>query len=216
MILYNQKGDIKAMARPRAEVCSNCNGQNPKCHYATGGRKCRVGQAKGKAKGKAVSEATKEKRDKYDEIIGDLHTDYLNAMRDREIRQEIALGKEHVERYGVNFKCISFERWLNTKGYRKEASYLRRTYKDLSKFNFKDFNQVTPKETVYFEETASYEVPFIFDRNMEEEPLKEPLKTYEEKCKEVEEAKKELAELIEYFEENGINYDPPKEFYRGA
>ena len=40
------------------------------------------------------------------------------------------------------------------------------------------------------------------------------LKTYEEKCKEVEEAKKELAELIKYFEENGINYDPPKELYR--
>lgn len=122
------------MARPRQKECTNCHGTNEKCHYLIDGIKCR----KGKAKGKAVSEKTIEKRDNYDSIIGDLHTDYLNEMRDKQIRKIYNEETGEILKLDTTGKVYSFERWLNLNGNGKYATWIRRNYKDISSFNFYD------------------------------------------------------------------------------
>lgn len=122
------------MARPRQKECSNCNGENPKCHYLIDGIKCR----KGKAKGKAISDKTVEKRENYDSIIGDLHTDYLNEMRNKQIRKVYDEETGEIIKVDSTGKVYSFERWLNINNKGKFASWIRRHYKNISSFNFYD------------------------------------------------------------------------------
>ena len=122
------------MARPKQKFCTNCNGENPKCKYLTTGRKCRVG----KAKGKAVSQKTIDKREQNDSLLGDLHTDYLNFMRNRQIGTNIIEDTGEIVHYDSYKKPYSFERWLNINGHRTLATWLRRHYEDLERFNFYD------------------------------------------------------------------------------
>lgn len=122
--------------RTKQKECTNCHGENEKCHYLETGRKCRIGQAKGKAKGKAISQATIVKRDNYDSQIGDLHTDYINYMENKRIT---TLYVEETGEKKVLYrktKIYSFERWLNMNGNKKLASWLRRNYKDLESLNY--------------------------------------------------------------------------------
>ena len=124
------------MARPKQEFCSNCNGENPKCKYKENSRKCRIG----KAKGKAISKETIDKRDNYDSLLGDLHTDYLNFMANKQIT--VIYDDENGEKKVLsrNNKVYSFERWLTINGHKTLASWFRRNFKGrLEKFNFKDF-----------------------------------------------------------------------------
>ena len=128
------------MARPRQEFCSNCNGENQKCKYKDTGRKCRIGKAKGKAVGKAISQETIDKRDDYDSLLGDLHTDYLNFMAQKQIT--VIYDTENGEKRVLsrNNKVYSFERWLTMNDHKTLASWFRRNFKGrLEKFNFKDF-----------------------------------------------------------------------------
>lgn len=126
------------MARPRKKKCPNCEGTNEKCKYLVNGRKCSKGKAVGKAKGKAVSEKTIKKREEYDSIIGDLHTDYLNEMRNKQIRKVYDEQTGEVLKVDQTGKVYSFERWLNLNGNGKYATWIRRHYKDISSFNFYD------------------------------------------------------------------------------
>lgn len=126
------------MARPRQKECPNCKGTNEKCKYLVNGRKCAKGKAVGKAKGKAVSEKTIEKREEYDSIIGDLHTDYLNEMRNKQIRKVYDEQTGEVLKVDQTGKVYSFERWLNINDNGKYASWIRRHYKDIASFNFYD------------------------------------------------------------------------------
>ena len=124
------------MARPKQKFCSNCNGENPKCKYKENSRKCRIG----KAKGKAISKETIDKRDNYDSLLGDLHTDYLNFMANKQIT--VIYDDENGEKKVLsrNNKVYSFERWLTINGHKTLASWFRRNFKGrLEKFNFKDF-----------------------------------------------------------------------------
>ena len=126
------------MPRKKQENCSNCKGTNPKCNYLTNGRKCRKGQAIGKAKGKAISEKTKLKRELYDAQLGDLHTDYLNEMANRQIKafKDEETGKiNHVNK---KIKLVSFEKWLTNNGHKNLSAFFRRHYQPLEDFNFKD------------------------------------------------------------------------------
>lgn len=130
------------MPKKRAEVCPNCNGTNEKCKYLTTGVKCR----KGKAKGKAISEATKEKREKYDALLGDLHTDYLNDMRNKQIKSLIDNETGELFVKEVSGTVVSFERWLSLNDNKTLATWLRRHEKDMEKLNFKDFTEITKME----------------------------------------------------------------------
>ena len=124
------------MARPKQKFCSNCNGENPKCKYKENSRKCRVG----KAKGKAISQKTIEKRDNYDSLLGDLHTDYLNFMANKQIT--VIYDDENGEKKVLsrNNKVYSFERWMNMNGHKTLAIWFRRNFEgSLERFNFKDF-----------------------------------------------------------------------------
>ena len=131
------------MARPKQEFCSNCNGENPKCKYKESGRKCRVGKAKGKAKGKAISKETIEKRDNYDSLLGDLHTDYLNFMYDRAFKYSINKETNKVEYEQKFYTVYSFERYLNNINQKSLSSWARRKYGE----NMKNFNTKTNKMT---------------------------------------------------------------------
>jgi len=135
------------MARPKQEFCSNCNGENQKCKYKDTGRKCRIGKAVGKAKGKAVGKAkgkaisqkTIDKRDKYDSLLGDLHTDYLNYMYDRAFSYSINEETNKVDCRRKPYKVYSFERYLHNNNQKALASWARRKYGD----NMKNFNAKT-------------------------------------------------------------------------
>lgn len=99
-----------------------------------------IGKAKGKAVGKAISQETIDKRDDYDSLLGDLHTDYLNFMAQKQITviYDIENGEKKV--LSRNNKVYSFERWLTMNGHKTLASWFRRNFKGrLEKFNFKDF-----------------------------------------------------------------------------
>lgn len=124
------------MPRQKQAICTNCNGENEKCKYLETGRKCR----KGKAKGKAVSQATIDKRDNYDSLLGNLHTDYLNSMRNRQIRKFVDKETGEIVKYEHNGKVNGFVRYLNQRGETKLASWFRRNYKSQEEFNFKDFD----------------------------------------------------------------------------
>ena len=142
------------MARPKQKFCSNCNGENPKCKYKENSRKCRVGKAKGKAigkakgkaVGKAISQETIDKRDNYDSLLGDLHTDYLNFMYDRSLRQSINKETNKVESGRKSYTVYSFERYLNNNNQKALASWARRKYGD----NIKNFN--TKPDRMEFDE----------------------------------------------------------------
>lgn len=122
------------MARKRLSECPNCNGQNKKCKYLETGRKCRAG----KAIGKSISQKTLDKRNKNDSLLGDLHTDYLNFMRNRQIETHIIEETGEIVHYDSFIKPYSFERWLNMNGHKTLATWLRRHYEDLERFNFHD------------------------------------------------------------------------------
>lgn len=147
------------MARPRQKECPNCKGTNEKCKYLITGRKCVKGLAKGKAvgkaKGKAVSKSTIEKREKNDEILGDLRTDYLNEMRTAQIYTLIDNETGEIFTKESMAKVYSFERWLSIKGHKTLATWLRRNYKNLEQFNFKDFTEVENMENEQFIEIKS-------------------------------------------------------------
>lgn len=123
------------MARKKLTECSNCHGTEPKCKFKQTRRPCRIG----KAKGKAVSQRTIDKRDAYDSLLGDLNTDYLNNMRDRQIKRVI--DEDTGEILGVDTgigKVFSFERYLNLIGEKTLASYYRYHYADRTEeFDFK-------------------------------------------------------------------------------
>lgn len=138
------------MARPRQKECPNCKGTNEKCKYLINGRKCSKGLAKGKAvgkaKGKAISKTTIEKREKNDELLGDLRTDYLNEMRTAQIYTLIDDETGEIFTKESMAKVYSFERWLSINGHKTLATWLRRHYKNLEQFNFKDFTEVEDME----------------------------------------------------------------------
>lgn len=142
------------MARPRQKECPNCKGTNEKCKYLITGRKCVKGLAKGKAvgkaKGKAISKATIEKREKNDELLGDLRTDYLNEMRTAQIYTLIDDETGEIFTKESMAKVYSFERWLSINGHKTLATWLRRHYKNLEKFNFKDFTETENMENEQF------------------------------------------------------------------
>lgn len=121
------------MAKPKPTYCKNC-GEGVECKtFNRTGKACR----KGKAKGKAVSETTIEKRERYDSLIGDHHTDYLNKMRDKQIAK--AVDPETGEIYGLDRgigKVYSFERYLNMIGEKTLASYFRYNYPNREDFDF--------------------------------------------------------------------------------
>ena len=125
------------MARPKQKFCSNCNGENPKCKYKENSRKCRIG----KAKGKAISQKTIDKRDNYDSLMGDLHTDYLNFMYDRSFIYSINTETNKVEYGRKTYAVYSFERYLHNINQKALASWARRKYGD----NMKNFNAKTDK-----------------------------------------------------------------------
>lgn len=123
------------MAKPKPTFCKNC-GEGVECKtFNRTGKACR----KGKAKGKAVSQKTIDKRDAYDSLLGDLNTDYLNNMRDRQIKRVI--DEDTGEILGVDTgigKVFSFERYLNLIGEKTLASYYRYHYADRTEeFDFK-------------------------------------------------------------------------------
>ena len=118
------------MARPKQKNCTNCNGKNPKCKYLTTGRKCRVG--------KAISQKTIDKREEKDSLLGDLHTDYLNSMRDRQIVTHVIEETGEIVYNDTYTKPYSFERWLKMNGHETLAKWLRRHYENLERFNFYD------------------------------------------------------------------------------
>lgn len=124
------------MAKPKPTFCKNC-GENKECKtFNKTGKACR----KGKAKGKAISQKTIDKRDNYDSLIGDLHTDYLNFMSQKQIK--VIYDDENGEKKVLsrNNKVYSFERWLNMNGHKTLAMWFRRNFKgSLEEFNFKDF-----------------------------------------------------------------------------
>ena len=152
------------MAKPKPTFCKNC-GENKECKtFNKTGKACRkgkavgkavgkaigqakgkaigkaIGKAKGKAVGKAISQETIDKRDYYDSLLGDLHTDYLNFMAQKQITviYDIENGEKKV--LSRNNKVYSFERWLTMNGHKTLASWFRRNFKgSLEKFNFKDF-----------------------------------------------------------------------------
>lgn len=123
------------MAKPKPTFCKNC-GEGVECKtFNRTGKACR----KGKAKGKSVSQKTLEKREAYDSLLGDLNTDYLNNMRDRQIKRVI--DEDTGEILGVDTgigKVFSFERYLNLIGEKTLASYYRYHYSDRTEeFDFK-------------------------------------------------------------------------------
>lgn len=142
------------MARPRQKECPNCKGTNEKCKYLITGRKCVKGLAKGKAvgkaKGKAISKATIEKREKNDELLGDLRTDYLNEMRTAQIYTLVDDETGEIFSKESMAKVYSFERWLSINGHKTLATWLRRHYKNLEQFNFKDFTETENMENEQF------------------------------------------------------------------
>ena len=126
------------MARPRQKECPNCKSSNEKCKYLINGRKCVKGLAIGKAKGKAITGKTLERRERYDSIIGDLHTDYLNEMRNKQIRKVYDEKTGEILKVDQTGKVYSFERWLNLNGNGKYATWIRRHYRNIASFNFYD------------------------------------------------------------------------------
>lgn len=108
------------MPKKRQEFCPNCQGTNEKCKYLINGRKC----AKGKAKGKAISDETIEKRERYDSLLGDFHTDYLNLMYNNSMKAE-RLNRETQSNYYYE-NIYSFERYLNLNGEKTLASWARK------------------------------------------------------------------------------------------
>ena len=126
------------MAKPKPTYCKNC-GEKVDCKtFNKTGKACRKGKSIGKNKGKAISKKTLEKREKYDSMLGDFHTDYLNHMRNKQFKKII--NKEtgeiiYKEGYG---KTYSFVRYLNVIGEESLRKYFTRNYKDLNSFNFKD------------------------------------------------------------------------------
>lgn len=131
------------MPKKRLSECPVCKGQNKKCKYLINGRKCSYGLAKGKA----ISKETIEKREKYDIQIGNLHTDYLNDMRNRQISAHVEPETGEIIGYiEIGAKYVSFERWLNMNEHKNVAKHLRTHYKKLKTFNFDDFNKEENKE----------------------------------------------------------------------
>lgn len=124
------------MVRKKLTECSNCHGTEDKCKFKETGRPCRIG----KAKGKFISETTIKKQERYDSEIGNLHTDYLNYMRENQIMVYVNKETGEVTRKESSSKVYSFERWLNMNGHKTLASYLRYNYKNLEQFNFTDFD----------------------------------------------------------------------------
>ena len=120
------------MARPKQAVCTNCNGENPKCKYLTTGRKCRKGKAVGKAKGKAVSSKTKEKNEKYLELLDELHYDYTHEQDSKvfEEMQNSLIKSSNLFKVSYKpvtyIKYISFYRWLKSKELHTLASWYQR------------------------------------------------------------------------------------------
>lgn len=126
------------MARKKLTECSNCHGTEPKCKFKKTGRPCRIGKAKGKAKGKAISQKTIDKRDAYDSLLGDLHTDYLNHMRNKQIKTIVDEETGEIIAKETFGKVYSFERYLKLRGEHTLASWFRYNYKDIDSFNFND------------------------------------------------------------------------------
>lgn len=131
------------MPKERQKECPNCKGTNKKCHYLTDAKICTKGKSKGKAKGKAIGKAisqkTLDKRELYDELLGDYHTDYLNEMRNRQLRYSVDKKTGEITKIEQTGRTTSFERYLSLIGQKNLASYYRRHFKDdLDNFNFKD------------------------------------------------------------------------------
>lgn len=145
------------MARPKQKECPNCKGTNEKCKYLITGRKC----SKGLAKGKAVSDETKEKRKAYDTVLGNLHTDYLNDMRNKQIKALIDEETGELFVKEVSGRTVSFERWLSLNNEKKLATWLRRHVEDMEALNFKDFtdnNDITTTEFLEITELGNTEI----------------------------------------------------------
>lgn len=120
------------MARPKQTVCTNCNGENDKCKYLTTGRKCRKGQAVGKAKGKAISSKTKEKNEKYLELLDELHYDYTHEQDSKVFEEMQTALIKNKSLFSVSYKpldyvkYVSFYRWLKNKELHTLASWYQR------------------------------------------------------------------------------------------
>lgn len=145
------------MARPKQKECPNCKGTNEKCKYLITGRKC----SKGLAKGKAVSDGTKEKREAYDILLGNLHTDYLNDMRNKQIKSLIDEETGELFVKEVSGRTVSFERWLSLNNEKKLATWLRRHVENMEELNFKDFtdsNDITTTEFLEITELGNTEL----------------------------------------------------------
>lgn len=145
------------MARPKQKECPNCKGTNEKCKYLITGRKC----SKGLAKGKAVSDGTKEKREAYDILLGNLHTDYLNDMRNKQIKSLIDEETGELFVKEVSGRTVSFERWLSLNNEKTLATWLRRHVEDMEALNFKDFtdsNDITTTEFLEITELGNTEL----------------------------------------------------------
>ena len=191
---------MNEMAKPKPAYCKNC-GEGIECKtFDKTGKACRKGKAIGKAKGKAVgkangkaiSEKTQAKRTECDEKLGNLRTDYLNAMRNKQIRNTFKLVDEFTGEVTVlekPFKLMSFERYLQQIGEKKLASFMRYNYKSLQQFNFKDFNESDSVETLGI---------YYFDKFIEKREKEMKVPTYEEKLNDLEKAKRELSKLLEY------------------
>lgn len=124
------------MPKERKKECPNCKGTNKKCHYLIDAKIC----TKGKSVGKAISKRTIEKREKYDSMLGDFHSDYLNEMRNNQIKRKIDKETGEIITADEIGKTTSFERYLSLIGKKNLASYFRRNYKGrLEEFNFKDY-----------------------------------------------------------------------------
>ena len=127
------------MAKPKPAFCKNC-GKNKECKtFNKTGKACR----KGKAIGKAISQKTIDKRDNYDSLLGDLHTDYLNFMYDRSFNYSMNTETNKVDYRPKPYTVYSFERYLNNINQKSLASWARRKYGD----NMKNFNTKTDKMT---------------------------------------------------------------------
>ena len=181
------------MARPKQKFCSNCNGENPKCKYKENSRKCRVGKAKGKAKGKAISQKTIDKRENYDSLIGDLHTDYLNYMYDKAFRYSKNTETNKVEYARKSYTVYSFERYLHKINQKALASWARRKYGD----NMKNFNTKTDKMT--FDEYEKFIYRKIYSKR--DDAIRARLNNNNEQPKKQEQSSKKDIIRTQTFEE---------------
>lgn len=120
------------MARLKLKECSNCHGKEDKCRFPTTGRPCRIGKAKGKAKEKAISSKTKERNEKYLELLDELHYDYTHEQDSKVFEEMQTALIKNKSLFSVSYKpldyvkYVSFYRWLKNKELHTLASWYQR------------------------------------------------------------------------------------------